>query len=257
MRGSKYIKIAQMSAQDLTNGGVVYLLPNYLLKVLYLIPLLFLWRSLMQSGVDAGMTLAQMLTYTFMGAVLSDLLVVRTQASSWLYEGMFISLYQRPTGVILHLVSQTVGRWIPQLLFFTVPMLLAAPLFGVHLTPRSYWTFPSLLLCISLGFSVDILFACVTIRLQNASWLVYVIRNAIQALFSGSVIPFSILPWGIGTIFQYIPFGSLAAAPLSIYTGLAEAGLIIALQFFWNLLLWPCAILAFSKSRERMVSYGG
>ena len=46
MNCTKYIKIAQMSAQDLTNGGVAYLLPNYLLKVLYLIPLLFLWRSL-------------------------------------------------------------------------------------------------------------------------------------------------------------------------------------------------------------------
>jgi ABC-2 type transport system permease protein len=211
----------------------------------------------MQSGVDAGMTLAQMLAYTFLGAVLSDLLVVRSQASSWLYEGMFISLYQRPTGVILHLVSQTVGRWIPQLLFFTMPMLLAAPLFGVNLTPYSLWALPSLLLCTSLGFAVDLLFACVTIRLQNASWLVYVIRNAIQALFSGSVIPFALLPWGIGTVFQYIPFGSLAAAPLSIYTGLADAGPVIAMQVIWNLLLWPSAILAFSRSRERMVSYGG
>jgi len=251
------MKIAQMSAQDLTNGGVAYLLPDYLLKVLYLLPLLFLWRSLMQSGVDAGMTLEQMLTYTFLGAVLSDLLVVRTKASSWLYEGMFISLYQRPTGVVLHLISQTVGRWGPKLLLFTLPMLLAAPLFGVRLKPHSCWAFPSLLLCISLGFAVDLLFACVTIRLQNASWLVYVIRNAIQALFSGSVIPFALLPWGIGTVFQYIPFGSLAAAPLSIYTGLQEAFPVIATQVIWNILLWPAAILAFSKSRERMVSYGG
>lgn len=257
MNCSKYIKIAQMSAQDLTNGGIAYLLPNYLLKVLYLMPLQLLWRSLMQRGVDAGMTLAQMLTYTFLGAVLSDLLVVRSQASSWLYEGMFISLYQHPTGVILHLAAQTVGRWIPQLLLFTTPMLLAAPLFGVSLLPHSCWAFPSLLLCISLGFAVDILFACVTIRLQNASWLVYVIRNAIQALLSGSVIPFSVLPWGIGDVFRYIPFGSLAAAPLSIYTGLAEAAPIIALQVFWNLLLWPCAIWVFARSRERMVSYGG
>ena len=254
---SKFLKTARMSTQNLTNGGVIYLLPNYLLKVLYLVPLLYLWRSLMQSGVDAGMTLAQMLTYTYLGAVFSDLLVVHTQASSWLYEGMFISLYQRPMGVILHLVSQTMGKWVPQFLLFTVPMLLAAPLFGVNLTPYSLWAIPSLLLCVSLGFAVDILFACVTIRLQNASWLVYVIRNAIQALFSGSVIPFAILPWGIGTVFQYIPFGSLAAAPLSIYTGLEQAAPIIALQIFWNLLLWPCAILAFSKSRERMVSDGG
>ncbi len=253
----QYVKTAQITWQGTTNGGVRYLFLNYLLRIAYLLPILLLWRTLMSGGMDVGMTLSQMLAYTYLGAILSDILVVRTPASSWLYEGLMISLYQRPMGILSHLAAQTVGGWVPQLLLFTLPMMVAAPLFGVSLAMASLWFIPSLLLCISLGFAIDYLFACLIIRLKNASWLVSVIRMAIIALLSGSVIPFAILPWGLGAIFQYLPFGSLAGAPLSIYTGLAVPMPILMTQVFWNIVLWPLAILAFKKSEERMVSYGG
>lgn len=254
---AKYFKTALMSAQSSTNGGVVYLFLGYLLKIVYLIPLLLLWRTLINEGVDTSMSLTQMLTYTYLGAILSEILVVHTPASSWLYEGLFVSLYQRPINILSNLISQTIGGWIPQLLLFTLLMIIVAPLFGVSLIISSIWFVPSLILCVSLGFAVDFLFACLTIRMKNASWLVYVIRTAIVSLLSGSVIPFSVLPWGIGTVFQYLPLGSLAGAPLSIYTGLAEPVLILAAQLFWNAVLWPIAIIAFEKAQERMVSYGG
>lgn len=253
----KHIKTVQMCSQSSTNGGILYLFPGFLLRIIYVIPLLLLWRTLMASGVDAGMSLPQMFTYTYVGAILPEILVVRTPASSWLYEGLIISLYQRPIGILSHLAAQTVGGWIPQLLFFTLPMVIAAPLFGVNLAIHSMWFIPSLLLCISLGFAVDFLFACLIIRLKNASWLVYVIRTAIVSLLSGSVIPFAVMPWGLGIIFQFLPLGSLAGAPLSIYTGIAAPMPILVMQLVWNIVLWPASIVAFRKSQERMVSYGG
>lgn len=254
---TKYIKTVQMSAQSTTNGGILYLLPNYLMKVFYVVPMLLLWKTLMESGVETGMTLSQMLTYTYLGAIFSDLLVVITPASGWLYEGLFVSLYQRPLRIFSHLASQTVGKWIPNLLFFTLPMIIAAPLFSVSLRTGSLWFFPSLILCISLGFAVDFLFACMTIRMMNASWLVYVIRMAIVSFLSGSVIPFKILPWGLEQVFQYLPFGSLAAAPLAIYTGLSEPIPLLVTQIFWNIVLWPVAFIVFDKSQEGMMSFGG
>lgn len=246
-----------MCAQSSTNGGILYLLLSYSLKVVYLIPLLLLWRTLASQGVDTGMTLAQMLTYTYLGAIFSELLVVRSPASDWFYEGLYISLYQRPMNVLMHLVSQTVGGWAPLLLLFTLPMVIFAPLFGVSLHISSFWCLPSLILCISLGFALDFLFACLNVRMRQAGWVVYVIRNAITSLLSGSVIPFAILPWGLGKVFQYTPFGSLAGAPLSLYTGLAQPAPIIFTQVLWNLLLWPLVFIAFNKTQERMVSYGG
>lgn len=145
----KFWKTAHMSGKDQTNGGVAYLMVNYLLRVVYLIPLLLLWRTLMADGVEVGMSLPQMLTYTYLSAVFSDILIVRSPASSWLYEGLMISLYQRPLGVLPHLVAQTMGRWLPPLLLFSLPMVLLSPIFGVSLQMESTWAIPSLLLCIS------------------------------------------------------------------------------------------------------------
>lgn len=254
---NKYLKTAEMSARSLTNGGTVYLFASYLLKIVYLVPLLLLWRTFAKSGVDVGMPLSSMLAYTYLGALFSEMLIVRTPACNWFYEGLFLSLFQRPLSVLADLAAQTAGGWLPQLLLFSVPMVIAAPLFSVSLTMYSAWFLPSLVLCISLGFAIDFLFTCLAIRLHNTTWLVYVIRMAIVSLLSGSVIPFSILPGKLGMIFQYMPLGSLAGAPLSIFTGIAEPAAIIVTQLFWNLVLWPAAIIIFKKSSERMVSYGG
>jgi ABC-2 type transport system permease protein len=114
-----------------------------------------------------------------------------------------------------------------------------------------------MILAVSLGFAMDFLYAALSIRIRNASWMAYTIRRAIVNVFSGVLIPFALLPWGIGDALALLPFGSLAAAPLSIYVGAGDALKPLLLQAFWNTLLWPLALLAFRRSQERMVSYGG
>lgn len=253
----KFWKTAQMSGQSQTNGGIFYLFVNYLLQVVYLIPLLLLWRTLMNNGVESGMTLDQMLTYTYLSVIFADLLVIKSPASNWLYEGLITTLYQRPLSILQQLVALTLGKCLPSILLFSLPMVVLAPIFRVSLQMHSLWALPSLALCISLGFAVDFMFACLTIKLHNASWLVYTIRNAVTLFLAGRVIPFAMLPWGLGHWFQYLPLGSLAGAPLAIYTGLANASPIILAQIIWNVLLWPLAIFVWRKSQEGMVSFGG
>jgi len=187
---NKYIITAVTSMKSQTNGGILYLFPNVIVSLMYLLPLMFLWRVIADGDTDVGMTLQQLLTYTYVNALLSEMLVVRTLASSWNYEGQLINLYSRPLPVFGQLIAQTVGGWIPMLLIFSLPMFVIAPLFGVSVIPMTIWFFPSLLLCISLGFAIDFIFACVTIRLRGMAWLGHTIRMAIVSLFSGTVIPF-------------------------------------------------------------------
>ena len=253
----KYMKSAQLSALEKTNGGLVYLLPDVAIKVFTLIPLVFLWKVVMSSGAKVDMTLDQMLTYTLVSAILADMLVVRTAATGWLSEGVLMRLYGRPLSVLGQLTAQTMGGWLPMLMLFSLPMALAAPLLGVNMLPVSLMFLPSLLLCISLGFAVDFLFACLSIKLRNMSWLINRIRMAIVALFSGTIIPISLLPLGLDQIIKYQPFAAMGGAPLSIFTGSADVEETIMLQLVWNLVLWPLALLAFKKSQEGMVSYGG
>lgn len=253
----KYFKTAHMSYLEKTNGGVLYLMPDIFIKICTLIPLIFLWRVVMSSGADVGMSMNQMLTYTYVSALLSDMMVVKTAATGWLSEGVLMRLYGRPLSVLGQLASQTIGGWLPMLVLFSLPMAVISPLIGVSLVPASPWFYISLLLCISLGFAIDVLFACLSIKLRNMSWLISRIRAAIVALLSGTVIPIRFLPLGLSEAMRYQPFACLGGAPLSIFAGAGETADILRLQIIWNIILWPVALLIFKKSQEGMVSYGG
>jgi ABC-2 type transport system permease protein len=248
----------RISASGKLTGGIPALFAGYLLRIVYLLPMVFLWRSLAEGGADLGaFSLGCLLTYTCVSTILRSQLNVQSGAVTWHYEGQILDLYRRPGTIFGQLVVSTVGGWLPELALFSLPLALIVPLFGVNIIPASIWFFPCLALSISLGFAVDFLFVCFIIRMKNANWMAYSLRHAVIMLLSGAVIPFDLLPWGMGKILKFLPFGSLAAAPLAVFTGMADFSGVILPQIFWNTVLWPLAVLAFRGSREKMVSYGG
>jgi len=253
----KYVKTAQTAFMGKTNGGIVYLFPQIILKIIYLVPLMFIWRILTAGGVDSGMSLPQLLSYTYVNALLTDMLIVKTYMTDWDFDSKSTALFTRPMPVFGQVISRTVGEWAPSLMMFSIPMALMAPLWGISVLPRTVWAFPSLLLCASLGFALEFLFFCVTLRLRNVSWLTQVIRTAVVSFFSGTVIPFRILPFGLDKWIGYQPFGSLGGAPLSLFVGTASPARIIPVQIFWNAVIWSITVIWFNKSKERMASFGG
>lgn len=255
--GYKYAATARMAFYGKTNGGVFYMLPDMLLKIVYMIPVLFIWRSLANSGYEAEMSVTQLMTYTYANVLFADMLIVNSYLSAWDYDIRSMEMFTRPMPAFGQVISRTVGEWLPTLLLFSLPMFLAAPLFGIRVLPETLWVMPSLVLSVSLGFAFEFLFFCVTIRLRNVAWLTYVIRSAVVSFFSGTVIPFRILPFGMDKWMQYQPFGSMGGAFLSLYVGSEEVWDVIPVQLFWNVVIWSAAGIWFQRSRERMVGFGG
>lgn len=253
----KYIITARMSRRSKTNGGLVYLIPEIFMRFVYLVPLLFIWRSLADRGMDVEMSVTQLLSYTYINVLAADLMIVNTCLSAWNFDNGIMEMFTRPMPVFGQVIARTAGEWMPMLLLFSFPMLLAAPIFGIQILPKTFWAAPSLFLSVSLGFAFEFIFYCVTVRLRNVSWLTYVIRSAIVSFFSGTVIPFRILPFGMDKWIGYQPFGSLGGAFLSLYVGSANAAEILPVQIFWNIVIWAAAAYWFRCSRERMVSFGG
>lgn len=253
----KYMATAQMAVSGKTNGGVLYMFPDMIMKVIYLIPVMFIWKTLLNSGYEVEMSVSQLMSYTYVNVLLTDLMIVNSYLSAWDYDIRSMEMFTRPMFVFGQVISRTVGEWIPMLLLFSLPMFLAAPLFGICVLPKTLWVIPSLVLSVSLGFAFEFLFFCVTVRLRNVSWLTFVIRSAVTSFFSGTVIPFRILPFGMDRWMNYQPFGSLGGAFLSLYVGSARTLEIIPVQIFWNIVIWSGAVIWFQKSRERMVSFGG
>lgn len=253
----KYKMTARMSARTRTNGGLLYLVPEIFMRLVYLVPLLFIWRVLAGNGIEVEMSVSQLLSYTYVNALAADMMIVNTCLSAWDFDTRSMEMFTRPMPVFGQVIARTVGEWVPMLILFSVPMLLPAPAFGIGVLPKTLWAVPSLLLSISLGFAFEFIFYCVTVRLRNVSWLTYVIRSAIVSFFSGTVIPFRILPFGMDRWIQYQPFGSLGGAFLSLYVGSADAAGVLPVQLFWNVVMWAVAVFWFRRSRERMVSFGG
>lgn len=252
------VATAKLCLKEKSYFGFFNQLAQYLLQVGGLVALLMIWRSLFLQGVDLdGMKLNQFYTYTTLSTVFAPMLNVQTPASGWLHDGTMLGLYQRPAGVFAQLVAHTIGGWGMRFLCLSLPVFVVALLCGINMFPASGWFVVSLVLSVFQGFAVDFLFACLLIRMQNLEWCVLCLRQALMTLLTGALIPFAALPWGIGKVLQLSPFGTLAGAPLAIYTGLSEPQLLIVAQIVWNVVLWPLAIYGFAASRERMVSYGG
>lgn len=253
----KYGMTARMSVQGRTNGGLVCLVPEIIMRLVYLVPLLFIWKSLAERGIEAEMSVSQLLSYTYVNVLAGDLMIVNTCLSAWDFDTRSLEMFTRPMSVFGQVIARTVGEWGPMFLLFSLPMLLVAPVFGIRVLPATLWAVPSLVLSVSLGFAFEFVFYCVTVRLRNVSWLTYVIRSAVASFFSGTVIPFQILPFGMDGWIRYQPFGSLGGAFLALYVGSGEAAEILPVQLFWNVVTWAAAVCWFRRSRERMVSFGG
>lgn len=260
----KYASTARVCAVGVFDGRLFPALSEYLVHFLQLVMLMLIWRALAAEGAElGGMALPQLLTYTLMASVLRQQLEIVTPATSALWEGSVVGRYLRPVPVLGSFAAETVGRrWIPVFLFYSLPVLLLSPLFGISPLPASPGAAAafaaSLLLSISLGFALDFIYASVAIRMKNACWAVQQMREAVAALFTGALIPFSLMPEWAGRLLQLLPTGSIASAPLQIYVGAAEsAPRLILLQLFWNAVLWPLSLIIYHKSEERMISYGG
>lgn len=259
-----YCSTMFMCTKQVFDGGILPIAGGYVIQLIQFILLTLIWKALASEGADFGlMTLKQLLTYTLMSSVLRQQLNIISPATSSLWEGSIIGRYTRPIPVIVSFIVETIGKWwIPVFLFYGLPLFMISPLLGISPLPvhglAAVQTCISLIASASLGFAIDLLFAAFAMRLKNGCWAATHIRESIYSLLSGELIPFALFPFGIGSFFALTPFGSIAHAPLTIYVGTAEEPWkLIALQLFWNVILWFLAIKTFHKSEERMISFGG
>jgi ABC-2 type transport system permease protein len=256
-----YVKTAAMAASGFFGESPFFLL-DYALRLLRVVVLLALWRTVLLERAQAGpMGLPQVLTYTLVAEVFAAQLNLRTSLNQTLWEGTLVVRFLRPMGLIRQLASEMAGQWSIDLLLFSVPLFAIAPLLGVDPRPASVQAgvlfVPSLALAIVVGLAMEQLFGAVVVGLQQPVWLVEYVRGAIALLLSGQLLPLAYYPAGVGELFGWLPFAAMAWAPLAIYT---EAGNPIALmgaQLLWAALLWPLANWLWRANREKLASHGG
>ena len=258
----KYWKTAVIKAVSPLNDRQWVLLGNYALRLLRVVVLLSIWRTIFaQKTAAAGITLGAVLTYTLISEVFADQFSSRTGLDGALWEGTIATRFLRPMGIFGQFIAEMVGGWCLNLCLFSIPLLLISPLLGVSILPASVPALGqfvlSLILAISVGAALDFIFAALMVVLEHSIYALQQIRNAVTVLLSGAMLPLVFFPWGIGDLFGYLPFAAMASAPLRIYTGTGAPLRLLALQAAWSLILWPVVVWLWRANRERLVSHGG
>jgi ABC-type uncharacterized transport system permease subunit len=250
-----------MSAGAEAAEGLLFLL-DYLLRLLRVAVLLSLWRTVMAGrGEVGGLTLAALLTYTLVGEAFARMLNPRTQIHIDLWQGTVATRWLQPLGVFAQYGADAAGRWALDLALFALPLYALAPLLGVNPWPASpaaaAWFLVSLALGVAAALGLEFVLGALMVVWQLPVFTVYQVRQAITALLSGGLLPLAVLPWGLGQVLAWLPFASLAWAPLAIYTGAREPLGLVALQAFWAAVLWLLAGRLWAGLQEKLVAYGG
>lgn len=250
-----------MSAGTVAEGPLF--LVDYALRLLRVLVLLSLWRAILGGNAQAAtMSLSAVLTYTLISEVFAEQLAVRTTISNAFWEGTIVLRFLRPMGLIRQFAAEMGGLWLVHFTLFSVPLLLVVPpLLGVDprpVSPAAGALFVvSLCLGILIGLAMELFFAASTVAFDQPVWLMNYIRVAIATLLSGSLLPLAYYPWGIGEVFSWLPFASMAWAPLAIYTGASDPARLLLIQLVWAASLWPLATWLWTVNREKVVGYGG
>lgn len=259
--GRQYAKTMTMAATGQVGDSALFLV-NYLLRLLRVVLLLTLWQMVLRGrGPVSGMTLGAVLTYTVIAEVFAEQLEPRTRIEDGLWEGTLAARFLQPMDLVGQLTADMVGRWLFTFVTFSLPLLLIAPLLGVNPLPANAIAgglfVLSLLLGITVGLALDFFFGALTAALEQNVWQVSYIRRSLMLILSGTLLPLALLPWSLGAAFAWLPFASVASAPLRIYTGTGDALPQLALQVLWALVLWPLAWWLWNASREKLAFHGG
>jgi ABC-2 type transport system permease protein len=257
----RYRKTATLAATSAVGESKLFLL-DYLLRLLRVVVLLAIWRTILPAhGSVAGFTLGAVLTYTLIAEVFAEQLVCTTQVASDLWEGAIAMRMLLPMSLVEHYAADLCGRWLAGLALFSLPLLLCAPLLGVNPLPAgplaALLFVLSLALAVTIGLAIEFFFLALTVAVEQPVWVIGRMRRALMTLLSGTLLPLALLPWGLGSVFQWLPFASMASAPLQIYTGTGRAGLLLLVQLGWSVVLWPLTLWLWRANREKLVGYGG
>ncbi len=258
----KYWKTAELEATGHMGDDPMFFI-QYIFRFLRVVVLLSLWRTILENQPhNAEMSLAAVLTYTLIAEIFNEQLNPQTGLAWDLLRGRTATAFLQPIGLVEQFSSKMLGRWLASLALFSAPLLLLAPLLGVSAAPANLINLPlfvlSLVLCVSIGVALDfIITALGVIYFEQTIYAVERVHTALTLLLSGALIPLTLMPWGLGEILGWLPFASTASAPLRIYTGTGDPGLLLVIQFCWALVLWPISHWLWESNREKLVSFGG
>jgi ABC-2 type transport system permease protein len=227
----------------------------------------WLWIALYAQRPDVlGVSLEQMVTYGVLSMAVENLFYsfgVHYYISRQVRSGAIDADLLKPLDFHLHMLARSLGEMLFRLFIMILPAILCGYLFFGLQPPVTFeagFLFAVTLLLgylisFHLGFLIGML-SLVTLEIHSIDWAF----DALTRVFSGQFVPLWIFPGMLGTLAALLPFGSLLATPLSIYTGVLRGNALfpaVSLQLFWLVTLVLMSRWLWGRVEGRIVSQGG
>jgi ABC-2 type transport system permease protein len=256
-----YLSTAMMGATEGVGEHPLMLLDRSI-ALLRVAIVVLVWQAILRSPhAPHDPPASGVLTYIVLAQVLALQLNARSEVLTAVWDGTVATRLLRPMSAFGDYIAEMAGRWGLHWVTFSLPALALALLLHVRVVPasatRAAAFLVSLVLSIAVGTAVDFLFALLVVRSSENMWSFRMARDALVPVLSGAVIPLSLLPWSIGSTLAWLPFASMVAAPLRIYTGDGDVARLLGLQAAWAVVLWLVTRRCWTRNASRMVSFGG
>jgi ABC-2 type transport system permease protein len=258
----KYLEFAKMGFREATAyrfNAVMSLVAS----VLYLVMVYAIWTSIAASGQLAA-SLSGVLTYVLLGQVVSNSVFVDVESfmSERVREGTIVNELKRPVSLRSQVYCYLFGKTLFNVVTKGVPVLAIGFLFLDMQVPSITNAF-AFLAAMFLSFNLVFVFSFLTSMLifwTEIGWGIRAMRSNIQQVFSGVLFPLYLLPAGIASVFDVLPFKSMADGPIRIFTMNATGGQVLdifGLQVFWIIVIALFGELAWRKAKNKLTVQGG
>jgi ABC-2 type transport system permease protein len=267
----KYLHVISIGIQNNLTYRV-----NYLTRTLFsfipLFAMLSLWRTIYAgheggSGILSGYTLAQMIFYYMMVAVVDVFTAVNEddwQIAADIREGNISQFLLKPVDYLWYRLCLFCSGRVTFIMVACVPLAVFIFCFRAYFVPPAdavalvAFVF-SLLLTALLQFFLSYAMAMLAFWLLEISTLIFILF-AFEYIASGHMFPLDVLPPVLQHILACTPFPSMLYVPISIYLGkLAgyDAALGLLKQLFWVVVMYGVARLMWRRGIRKYSAYGG
>lgn len=225
-----------------------------------------IWKALYRSphvvlvgGVAASGAVSYMVLTRLVALIMDDTWTLRLMIGD-IRRGDVVTKLARPVDLQGLLFAHTAGRHLHTFLFQILPTIAVSFLFVRIGAPREPLRFvlslaAGYMLSFGIQFCVGALTFCWT-EVMGFATFIRVLGN----LASGAFVPLWVLPHGVATVLNLLPFAGMYSTPLDFYIGQVHGpGALwgVALQLGWAAALWVGGRVLYQLGRQRAAYAGG
>lgn len=240
---------------------------NLAVQIILLFVSAFFWRAAFAGGTGAVASVneQQMLIYSVMSIVLSNLFTVSVENSirSKLRGGDISVDYIKPVNIFLLYFSEDVGSMVTSLFQSVLPILVCSALFIVAPKPASFAALLLFLISAAQSFlllwMISALFGLLYFKAIELGPL-GTIKDYLIKILSGTFVPIWFFPRVVQKVLNYLPFIYTYQLPLGIYIGRTSfpdacRGLLV--QAGWIALFFILFVFCKNRIEKNLFVQGG